>query len=327
VSATVAVREELAHLAPGGPADAAAELAGLLRFGGALTLSGGTIGHTLETSVGAVARRARVLLDAVRTATGLQVQASVEVHRRAGVRPTRYRVVLADAAPLLTVLGLLDPAGRPVDGLPVPAGGDPAGGGPARPRRARPEAVALLRGALMAAGALGEPGAPVHMEIRAPGEQAAVELAALLARLGAPGARAAPHGDHWRVVVKAGDQVATLLARAGAHTAYLHLDGARLRRQLRGEANRAANADRANLSRAVGASTRQLRVITRALGSPGWADLPEEVRAVALARLANPEASLAELGGLLDPPVGKATVHRRLARLLPAAGGPDGGEG
>ncbi|WP_432214637.1 helix-turn-helix domain-containing protein [Salmonella enterica] len=41
----------------------------------------------------------------------------------------------------------------------------------------------------------------------------------------------------------------------------------------------------------------------------------EELRSLALARLVNPTASLAELGELCDPPVGKSAVHRRLRRL------------
>jgi cell division protein WhiA len=302
LSATLAVREELAHVG-GAEGEAHAELAGLLRFGGALTLSERGLGFVLDTSVGAVARRAKAAAEALRGDAA--VHCAVELHRPAGLRPSRYRVVLSGTvAPFLTRLGLLDGAGRPVEGLPTVAATAPAG---------------FVRGALMAAGSVSRPGAPAHLEVRAPGERAAEELAALLARADAPGARAARHGEGWRVVVKSGEQVASVLARAGAHGAFLRLDGARLRRQLRGEANRAANADRANLARAVGASARQLAAISRALGAEGWADLPEEVREVALARLANPEASLAELGALLDPPVGKATVHRRLARLLAVA--------
>jgi DNA-binding protein WhiA len=118
-----------------------------------------------------------------------------------------------------------------------------------------------------------------------------------------------------RVVVKSGADVAAVLARVGAHGTFLRWEDARLRRELRGEANRAANAVRANVSRAVTASSRHVADIERALATADWDELPAEVTATALARLANPEASLAEVGALLDPPVGKATVHRRLRRL------------
>jgi len=97
---------------------------------------------------------------------------------------------------------------------------------------------------------------------------------------------------------------------------------------LRGDANRAANADRANLGRAVAASGRQTAMIEAVVGALGWGGVPADLEQTALARLANPEASLAELGALHDPVVGKAAVHRRLARLAEMAEGlgrPGGG--
>ena len=51
------------------------------------------------------------------------------------------------------------------------------------------------------------------------------------------------------------------------------------------------------------------------MAAVGWAGLGEDLRALALARLVNPTASLAELGELCDPPVGKSAVHRRMRRL------------
>jgi DNA-binding transcriptional regulator WhiA len=59
----------------------------------------------------------------------------------------------------------------------------------------------------------------------------------------------------------------------------------------------------------------QVRLVEHAVAVLGWDLLDEALRDVALARLANPSASLAELGQLCDPPVGKSAVHRRLARL------------
>src|SRR5690606_1192913 len=90
-------------------------------------------------------------------------------------------------------------------------------------------------------------------------------------------------------------------------------------RELRGAANRVANADRANLVRSVGAAARDVETIQRLLAARGWEELPEDLRSLALARVANPEASLAELGSLLEPAVGKSTVHRRLRVLTEMA--------
>lgn len=315
---TGALREELAHvpLPSGGPAARAAadaELSAALRFGGVLTLSGRGVGLTFTTTTGAVVRRVRAALDA-----GHGVRPEIEVVRPGGLSAElRYRLLVrAGAGRVLTTLGLLDADGRPVEGLSPEHVGD----GPDRSGRG----VAYARGALMAAGSVSAPGAPAHLEVRAPGRASAEGLAALLVRIGADGARAGRagrDGGEWRVVAKSGRAVGALLARLGAHQTFLHADAGRLQRELRSAANRVANADRANLARGVDAASRQVAAVERALADPAFDDLPDDVRQVALVRIANPEASLAELGTLVDPPVGKATVHRRLARLAALAEG------
>ncbi len=96
---------------------------------------------------------------------------------------------------------------------------------------------------------------------------------------------------------------------------------------MRAEAQRLANADAANVRRAVRAASEQVRLVEHAVDVLGWDELGEDLRDVALARLANPSASLAELGQLCDPPVGKSAVHRRLARLRALVEEDQGGSG
>jgi DNA-binding protein WhiA len=88
---------------------------------------------------------------------------------------------------------------------------------------------------------------------------------------------------------------------------------------LRNRATRLANADSANLERSVDAARGQVVALQGLVEAVGWDALPEELRAVGLARLVNPSASLAELASLTDPPMAKSTVHRRLTRLAELA--------
>lgn len=304
MSFTREVREELAHTDAGSEACSLAEASALLRFGGALQIRGPSgIGYVVDTDVGAVARRLRTTLDSL-----LGTVPSLEAHRPTGLRSaTVLRLRLGtESVPALQRLGILTPDGRPAADV------------ARRLTSSGAAAAAYVRGAVMVAGSLSDPRKPPHLELRAPGETAARGLADLAVRCGLRGARAGDHGG-WRVTAKSGAAIGALLARLGAHTAFLRWDGERLRRELRGDANRAANADRANVSRAVAAGTRQAAVIERLVGHPRWDELRDDVRAVGLARIASPEATLAELGALLDPPVGKSTVHRRLSALLTAA--------
>ena len=296
---TAQVREELAHLPPGPDCCRAAEAAAMARLGGALHLTGDGPGWTVEVGEGAVARRLHATLVQL-----YQVRPSIEVHQPTALLGTRYRLVLPPpAGKVLTRLGLLDAAGRPAEVVAATATSTPH------------DAAAFVRGAVMVAGSVSDPRRPPHLEIRAPGRAGAEALRKLLRRCGATAAGATERSDGWRVFSKSGASIGAVLARIGAHSAFLAWDGARLHRELRGEANRATNADEANVNRSVVASGRQVAAIEAAVAALGWQRIPDDLRETALSRLANPQASMGELAALHDPPVGKATVHRRLARI------------
>ncbi|MEX0592750.1 MAG: DNA-binding protein WhiA [Nitriliruptoraceae bacterium] len=183
--------------------------------------------------------------------------------------------------------------------------------------------VGWLRATLLCATSISAPGRPAHLEMRVE-SKALVGVARehLIAATGVEPVVLEPTAstDLYRVVVKSGEAIGDLLALTGASSAFLVWDDRRLRRQLRNEANRLANADTANVRRSVQAATRQIRQIEEVIERLGWEVLGDEDRETALARLANPAASLAELGQLVDPPVSKATVARRLQRVVALAG-------
>lgn len=303
MSFSVRVREELAHAPPGPSCCRTAETAALLRLGGALHLSGDGAGWIVTLRSAAATRR----LHAELTRIG-KVRPQIEVHQRTGLDATRYRLLLRPpAGDLLRHFGVLDAGGHLRESIP--------------PSVLRPshDAAAFLRGAFLATGSISDPQRPPHLEIRVPTEAVAHTVREALLRCGGAGARSGQRVDGWRVSCKSGAAIGEVLARMGAHAAFLEWDDARLRRELRAEANRATNADEANLSRAAGAAARQVAAIEAVLAHVGWEGVPDDLQATALVRLANPEASLGELGALHDPPVGKATVHRRLARLAALA--------
>ena len=174
------------------------------------------------------------------------------------------------------------------------------------------ETIALLRGALLVGGSISAPDRPVHLELSG---VSPANAALLLAALGQALPAARPHHDpgRHRIVLKSGAVVTDLLATLGATRAFLTFDDRRLRRQLRGEANRLANADAANLTRIAHRAGAQVDAIEGAVGEVGWEVFEAELREVALARIANPSASISELAELLGLP--RATLHRRLRRV------------
>lgn len=300
MSFTDEVKQELAgHAAAADVDDGLAELAALLRFGGALVLAGGDRGIDvdLETVSGATARRAYALLQ--RHAT---VVPELRVVAPGGVQRRRVYGVRIEAVgdQVARKVGLIDGFGRP---LPPPTLRGQA-------------AVATVRGAFLAAGSISSPDRAPHLEIVAHRLDAAVALAGTLGEL-TDGAVLVDEGDRGRprVVVKSGAAIGEILAALGATGAFLRWDERRLRRQLRADATRLANADAANLRRTVDAASGQVAAVERVLDAFGWDELDEDLRGVALARLVSPEASLTEVGQLTDPPLSKSAVHRRLRRL------------
>jgi DNA-binding protein WhiA len=306
------VRDELAHTPLGGECCRRAETSAMVRLGGWLHLTEAGPGWVVTLTSGAATRRLHAALTQL-----LGSRPQVQVHQPTALRAGSYRVSLArPVLPALAWLGVMSRDGQPVDAV------------PAQLVATAHDSSAYLRGCLMVAASLSDPRSAPHLELRAPGQGTAGGLRRLLVRCGGRGARAAQRSDGWRVHCKSGEAIGAVLARAGAHHAFLAWDAERLRRELRGNANRAANADRANLGRAVTASTRQVAMIEAVVAAQGWHRLPSGLRTTALARLANPQASLAELGALHDPPVAKATVHRRLVQLaafVEGLGRPGGG--
>jgi len=305
-SFTEAIRQELANRPVGEAAEVAAELAALCRFAGRLERTGGdpAVRLVLASTSGAVARRAfRLLQHRYGVRAELAVRAPGGVHRR-----STYEVRLADARHITADLGLVDEAGRPVHVVPdLPDA---------------LQAAAYLRGALLVSGSLSAPGRPAHLEVRAGSAAVAEGLRALILReLAGPASVTTDERD--RVVCKSGAAIGELLVLLGAPGAFMRWDERRFRHQLRSEANRLANADAANVNRTIRAASAQVQGVEQALEQLGMDGLDHDLREVALARLANPASSLQEIGELLDPPVGKSTVHRRLTRLLRlAAQGP-----
>jgi hypothetical protein len=333
---TIRVKEELAALRPPAPQERRALLAGLLRFAATLHIGGlvegpglpggspapaagdgtGAVPGGSEASGGAPGPRFTLVL-ASRSGgvarlgfwllhVGYGVRADFRVHSRGALTPAaRYEVVLAEQVErVLADTGILDAAGRLTHGVPGAL------------VRAREPAACYLRGAFLGRGTVSPPTREPHLEIVAPDERAAGGLASLLGRLGLhAGISRRADQDLYRVLLKGGEPIGRALATMGASSAYLAWEDGRIRREVRGEAVRLTNADEANLRRSVAAAMEQVAMVEAAVAELGWEALPSEIAAVARLRLGHPEASLAELGALLDPPRSKGAVLARLRRL------------
>jgi cell division protein WhiA len=168
---------------------------------------------------------------------------------------------------------------------------------------------AYLRGALLGGGSLTGPHAP-HLELRTANVESATVIAEIAAREGVL-LRTHERRTHSLAYAKSGEQIADLLAVAGASETALRLDEHAVVAATRAHANRLANADEANVKRTVQAARDQLAAI-RCLDVDA---LPRRLEEIARLRVKHPALSLGELAAKCRPPITKAAAHRRMATL------------
>lgn len=300
---TAQVKDELARLQVDKTSCRKAEVSAMLRFAGGLHIISGRVVIEAELDTGAAARRLRQAIAEV-----YGHASDVIVVSGGGIRRgNRYVVrVVKDGESLARQTGLLDNRGRPVRGLPpqvVAAGAQ--------------EAEAAWRGAFLAHGSLTEPGRSSSLEVTCPGPEAALALVGAARRLQIPAKAREVRGID-RVVIRDGDAIAAMLTRLGAHDTLLVWEERRVRREVRGTANRLANFDDANLRRSARAAVAAGQRVERAFEILG-ADVPEHLREAGELRLAHKEASLEELGRMAEPALTKDAVAGRIRRLLATA--------
>ncbi len=173
---------------------------------------------------------------------------------------------------------------------------------------------AYLRGAFLAAGSVSDPEKSCHLEIICQSADRADEIRELLATFEID-ARQVVRKGHYVVYLKEGSQIADTLNVIGAHIALMEFENSRILKDVRNTVNRRVNCETANIDKTVLAAVKQAKDIELVMQSECYDDLPDTLKAIAEARLGNPNVSLKELGELLDPPIGKSGVNHRLRKL------------
>lgn len=296
------MRDELAAYTEPKGALRAAELATILRFAGGLHRISGRLVVEVDCESQAVA-------DLVTRDLTELFGAEVEVLDGAGalgVHGGRVVRVAKRGEQLARQTGLIDSRNHIVRGLPS-----------SLVSAAREVTVAVWRGAVIARGALTDPGRTATLEVTCPGNEAAMALVGTARRLDVPAKAREVRSVH-RVVVRDTAAIVSLLRTMGATTIADVWDEARRRRVNRAAANRLVNFDDANLRRSAQAAVAAGARVQRALDILGD-DVPDHLRYAGALRLMHKQASLDELGHLADPPMTKDAVAGRIRRLLAMA--------
>ena len=194
---------------------------------------------------------------------------------------------------------------------------------------------AYLRGMFLSCGTMSDPRKGYHLEFVLDKEQTANDLKKLIGTFVDLSASITRRGDSYIVYVKKAQYISDILGIMGADSAVLEFENIRISKSLHGDVQRMLNCDNANVDRALSAAEEQrtwIRLLAEAelgrkgspeeiadTGSAFWTEglrhLPAPLKEVAFLRLYKPDASLADIGETLAPPIGKAAVSKRFARI------------
>lgn len=176
----------------------------------------------------------------------------------------------------------------------------------------------FLRGVFLSCGYITDPKAAYRIEFRPVNAEAADVITGILSGFDISYTEATRGGI--RVIyVNSGDYVSDILGLMGASTARLNFESIRIEREVYSDINRAVNCDSGNTGRQAEAAVRRGELIDKLLKSSEAEKLPKSLYEAAVVHQQNPGASIAELGKMMNPPIGKSGMNHRLTRLLEIA--------
>ncbi len=179
---------------------------------------------------------------------------------------------------------------------------------------------AFIRGAFLAAGSISDPRKSYHFEIVCQEEEKAEQLQEMI-RSFSIDAKIVRRKKSYVVYVKEGAQIVDMLAVMEANVALMDLENIRIFKEMRNSVNRQVNCETANINKTVNAAVKQAQDIQYIEETVGLDHLSDALSQMARLRLQYPEATLKELGMMLNPQVGKSGVNHRLRKLSGIAEG------
>ena len=173
---------------------------------------------------------------------------------------------------------------------------------------------AFLRGCFLAAGSIASPQKSYHLEIVCERNVFAERLQSIFRDFGID-AKCVIRKKQHVVYIKESEQIVDTLGLMEANLALMELENIRIVKDMRNSINRQCNCETANLNKTIHAAVKQTEDIQYIKQMMGFGSLTPALSQMAEVRLQYPEASLAELGSLMSPPIGKSGVNHRLRKL------------
>lgn len=304
MSFSLITKSELARVVENKRCCRLAELAALIKVNGVLKISENRqVALNIITENAAVARKIFLLCKEL-----FQVAADVIARRKLQLKKNNIYLISISGQTLdiLRETGLLGEKGELLAGI--------------NKKMVRRDCCrrAYLRGIFLGSGSVSNPGNSYHLELITNTKSYARDIYRLLQKLSLnPGLSVRKNG--YALYLKEAEQIASCLSIMGAHTAVLNFENIRVYKEMRNQVNRLVNCETANLGKTINASLQQQKTIHFLASTIGLEKLPPLLRQLAEVRLAHPDASLRELGELVEPKISKSGVKHRLRKLAEIA--------
>jgi len=163
-------------------------------------------------------------------------------------------------------------------------------------------------------GSMSDPKKGYHLEMVCENREQAQQIIDVMATFELD-AKIICRKKYFVVYIKEGSAIVDFIGICGARVSLMEFENLRILKEMGNSINRRVNCETANIAKTVAASTRQIEDIQLIQKLYGFEKLPDNLREIAEVRQEHPDASLQELGELLDPPVGKSGVNHRLRKL------------
>ena len=303
-------KNELARIEPEKKCCQLAELAGFMRMAGSLRLAGGgRFSIHCETDNPAACRHYKKLIKEY-----FKVDAAVEIEDGGALR--RGHVYCLDIAPDMKSDSILRETGI----LLVKQGSNYISDGIYQDIvKKKCDRKSYLRGAFMACGSVSDPAKEYHLDFTVDHEQLALDLRKLISTFEDLEGKIVMRKGKYVVYMKRSEYISDLLALMGADSQVLAFENTRIAKDVVSRAVRLTNCDSANADRTINASEKQIQAIQKLKESGKIGILSDKLVEIAELRLEHPEASLVELGEMMDPPLKKSGINNRLKRIMEAA--------
>ena len=299
-------KNELARLNPEKKCCMLAEIAGFIRMCGSIRLAGGgKVKLIITTDNAAVARHFKVTIKEYFSA-----EAELEIEGGSGVKkghtylltinePEMSEQILRETGILMVREGMNYISDGIYEGL-------------IKTKCCR---KSYLRGVFMGAGVLTHPEKAYHIEFLCNTQALASDVKKLINSFTGIHAKIVERKKLYVVYVKDSEQIVDILNIMGAHGQLFAFENTRIFKEMRNKTNRINNCDSANLDKTLDASDRHMANIRKIEELKGLSVLPPKLYEVAVLRIENPDASLTELAEMMEPPMKKSGINKRLMKI------------